>query len=143
MVTDDVRLTEAEVAELGRLLTQLMRASRDSGFAIARVSACIREFVESILRERPAAPESSLSAQTFEETPEARLRRLPPNWDTYGGAPPAEAALQAARCWLDCIAWVPCSDGGVQLEWRQQGREHEIKFMPDGTVETQSGADHA
>ena len=30
-------------------------------------------------------------------------------------------------------------DGGVQLEWLQEGQDHEIKFMPDGTTEAQSG----
>jgi hypothetical protein len=65
--------------------------------------------------------------------------RLPPGWDSYDGAPTSQAAAVAALRLLSVLttapAVVPCSDGGVQLEWHTQGVDIEIACGADGTIE--------
>lgn len=61
-----------------------------------------------------------------------RLRELQPNWDSYGGAVPSEAAIAAAVKVLQSSGTlVPCSDGGVQIDWPTA----EMTFRPDGSQE--------
>lgn len=60
-----------------------------------------------------------------------KLSRLPTDWDSYGGVPPTAAALAVLRQ----INFVPCSDGGVQLELRDvSGSELEVRLSPAGRV---------
>ena len=65
----------------------------------------------------------------------ARLAELKGNWDSYGGLPIDAAAMERAKAWLRNAAVVPCSDGGVQLEWHSEGCDVEIVFRADGTTE--------
>ena len=65
----------------------------------------------------------------------ARLAELKGNWDSYGGLPIDAAAMERAKAWLRNAAVIPCSDGGVQLEWHSDGCDVEIVFRPDGSTE--------
>lgn len=62
----------------------------------------------------------------------AKLFALPYNWDTYGSPRISLAAIERAQAFLMCVSVVPCSDGGVQLEWHQDGHDIEVKFDPSG-----------
>jgi hypothetical protein len=71
----------------------------------------------------------------------ADLAKLEANWDSYGGKTIDPRCIESARKGLQhCpegmpkVRVVPCSDGGVQLEWSKDGRELEIEFSPDGSV---------
>lgn len=66
-----------------------------------------------------------------------RLLQLQPNWDSYGARTirlscAARAlfvylSLRAASCpWV-----VPTNDGGIQLEWHQNGEDLEIEIRPN------------
>lgn len=72
------------------------------------------------------------------------LERLHEDWDSYGGAPPLPAAVQAAR---DLIyralaspagekglpfAVAPVSGGGIQLEWRAPACALEVEVGAHG-----------
>lgn len=70
----------------------------------------------------------------------ADLLTLPVNWDTYG-APPIEwiVAKQAFQLMSDILdvedpaPWVvPMSNGGIQLEWHENGSDLEIEIEPEG-----------
>lgn len=66
------------------------------------------------------------------------LSRLEKGWDSYDAKPPTPEALRAARGFLDGLglAWiVPCSDGGVQVEWHVNGVDVEVTFQPNGEQE--------
>lgn len=77
------------------------------------------------------------------------LARLGENWDSYGGLPPTEVALAAARDFIrdivhefaPALGWkvdpfvvAPLSDGGVQIEWRTPRREIELEVGPRGEI---------
>lgn len=73
----------------------------------------------------------------------AALEALPPGWDSYGGLPPAPAAIAAAHSLtfalhlagrLDGLSpsVVPGAAGQVQLEWHASGMDLEIEFDADG-----------
>ena len=64
-----------------------------------------------------------------------RLKALLPNWDTYGAPSIAPSILAEARAWLDSVHVIPCSDGGVQLEWHRNDVDVEVTFRADATVE--------
>ncbi len=70
-----------------------------------------------------------------------RLSKLLPNWDSYGGLPPAERALAIASQLLGDIASemagaavrdgmpyhiAPLADGGILLEWETRGNGDEL-----------------
>lgn len=65
--------------------------------------------------------------------------RLPAGWDSYQGEPTTQKAAVAAQRFLDALrtppAVVPCSDGGIQLEWHTAGYDIEVAFTPDGAIE--------
>ena len=65
-----------------------------------------------------------------------RLLALPDNWDSYGAPKIDPATVERARAWLDGGNVVPCSDGGVQLEWHSEGVDVEVTFRADGSTET-------
>jgi len=65
----------------------------------------------------------------------AHIAALKENWDSYGAGPISPAALAAARAFLDDAQVVPCSSGGVQLEWHTLGGDVELQFNPDGTAD--------
>ena len=61
------------------------------------------------------------------------LSNLQPNWDSYGGTPPTQSAIQAASLLISSPCQLtPCSDGGVQIDWACGA---EITFRPDGSQE--------
>ena len=66
------------------------------------------------------------------------ILNLPENWDSYGSEKISLAAAATALAILKVLAdkkkpWiVPCSDGGIQLEWHYDGLDLEIKINPDG-----------
>ena len=64
------------------------------------------------------------------------------NWDSYGSCPIEEDVLCTAKELLFSLepampspTVVPVSGGGIQLEWQVDGRELEIEFHPDSTIE--------
>lgn len=58
------------------------------------------------------------------------LAALKPGWDSYGACAIAPDAIRAARVMLSAPSVVPCSDGGVQLEWHRDGFDIEIRIPP-------------
>lgn len=50
------------------------------------------------------------------------------NWDSYGGNPITDAAKKTVAA----LQLVPCSDGGIGIEWRLGGSDVEITVGPDG-----------
>lgn len=70
---------------------------------------------------------------------------LKKGWDSYDGLPVTVAAARDAFVWFvqssdelgmkEAPHVVPGSDGSVQLEWHTGGRDIEVYFMPDGTME--------
>lgn len=72
------------------------------------------------------------------------LLSLEPDWDSYGGLPTSEAAARKAIKIVSGFvaqsarlpAIVPVNDGGVQLEWHNNGWDVEIEVHPDGAVST-------
>lgn len=76
----------------------------------------------------------------------AQISRLEADWDSYGAEPPSAAAVLRANSLLQAVeesladlvgeqirpyALAPIADGGVQLEWRGQGKTLEIEIGPD------------
>lgn len=65
----------------------------------------------------------------------AHLRSLKPGWDSYGGKPISTESLSVADYILTTPGQpVPCSDGGVQIEWHVGGVDVEICIGPDGKI---------
>lgn len=73
----------------------------------------------------------------------ASLEALQQGWDSYGGLPPAPAAIKAARSLalalhltdhLDDLppSVVPGAAGQVQMEWHASGMDLEVEFDADG-----------
>jgi hypothetical protein len=73
-----------------------------------------------------------------------RLRLLAEDWDSYGGAPPAAAAIEAAKAFLDALYELPfaallrqsphvlaAGDGSVGLQWYRDP-EHDVEIVFDG-----------
>lgn len=60
------------------------------------------------------------------------FRELKEGWDSYGGKPIRERSIDWAKVILFRVGqgggWtpIPCSDGGVQLEFHEQGIDIEI-----------------
>ena len=68
------------------------------------------------------------------------LRKLEPDWDSYGGPRIDERAIVTAEAILTTSPSItPTSHnpqgGGVQIEWHCGGINHEIVINPDGTLE--------
>lgn len=62
----------------------------------------------------------------------ADLRKLGPNWNSYGALPPTERALKIAETMTTNAPWIcPTNDGGVQIEWHCNGFDIEIRTQPD------------
>lgn len=64
-----------------------------------------------------------------------RLAGLPANWDGEGSKSVSFTALQIAEAMIRPPQIVPCSDGGVQLEWHENGYDIELVLGPHGTVD--------
>lgn len=60
------------------------------------------------------------------------LRALRDDWDTYGAPPITDAAIRTG----EAVFFVPCSNGGIQVEMHAGGMDIEIEVRPDGTVES-------
>ncbi len=65
------------------------------------------------------------------------LQKLEKDWDSYGSVPIDHSCMQRAVGFIlavgSCMpepSVVPCSHGGVQLEWHQDGVDLEIEFKP-------------
>jgi hypothetical protein len=69
------------------------------------------------------------------------FRSLKAGWDSYGGQPISEKAIQMAGSLLlklgDGWTPVPCSDGGVQLEFHDLGIDVEISVQDSSDSEAQ------
>ncbi len=65
----------------------------------------------------------------------AGLAALSVDWDSCGSPPIDPTAIQRAKDWLAGVIIVPCSDGGVQLEWHGEGNDVELVFRADGTFQ--------
>jgi hypothetical protein len=76
------------------------------------------------------------------------LASLEPEWDTYGGAPPTDIAIEVARNAIGTVAErfgavageasvpydvAPISNGGVGVEWRRGTTSFELWIGPTGT----------
>lgn len=99
--------------------------------------------------ELPPASEAKVAQQTYEDTI-ANLNRiagLGVDWDSYGSAPPASVAVEAAGRLIETVyrnsllsARTPClpfsvaplSGGGIQLEWRGENEAIEVQVSPEG-----------
>lgn len=66
------------------------------------------------------------------------IAKLPANWDGYGADAPWPDAIAVARRLIEALqhppAVVPCSDGGVQLEWHRSGFEIEVAVQSHGQI---------
>lgn len=62
------------------------------------------------------------------------LRQLKRNWDSYDSLPIDPATIDRAELFVNRMQIMPCSDGGVQLEWHTHGYDIELTFNPDGTT---------
>jgi hypothetical protein len=89
----------------------------------------------------------------------AHLRNLNENWDTYGGLPPSESAIEQTRQLLSAVATTatartgrsslppviaPTSDGGILLEWTTEHTDLEVEISEAGllhTLQTRRNAD--
>ncbi len=77
------------------------------------------------------------------------MRCLSENWDGYGGAPPRPQAIDLAQDFVRLLEVLrkasepnaqalyvsPTRTGGVQIDWEDRFREHEIEIYPDGSIE--------
>lgn len=71
----------------------------------------------------------------------ADLLTLPANWDTYGALPIELSVVNQASQLMseileleDPAPWVvPMSNGGIQLEWHENGADLEIEIEPEGS----------
>ena len=71
-------------------------------------------------------PESATRALT-------ELRSLKPNWNSYKARAITDAALKTAAVLLtENPQIVPCSNGGIQIEWHTKGIDFEFRIAPDG-----------
>jgi len=76
-----------------------------------------------------------------------QLAELPPGWDSFGGPPLQQQAIESAlfvlklaeRIGLPAPHLGPVSGGGIQLEWRVQSAWLEMYAWPHGKVETLRG----
>jgi hypothetical protein len=64
----------------------------------------------------------------------ANLEALELGWDSYGGEPPTEQALDRLRGFDRALSYVPISDGGIQVEFHALGLDFEVVIAPDGQV---------
>ncbi len=79
-----------------------------------------------------------------------RYRELPVDWDSYGAQQISEPAIETATHILDLLSdsalerattllapyhMAPVPNGGIQLEWRRDGRSLELWIAPDGSLE--------
>lgn len=64
----------------------------------------------------------------------SQLAGLSKGWDSYGGEPPTEQALDRLRGFDRALAYVPMSDGGIQVEFHALGLDFEAVIDPDGKV---------
>jgi len=72
-----------------------------------------------------------------------KLAELPKGWDSYGSDPISPSCIQKAIEVLPKLvnentpmpSIVPCSNGGVQIEWHTRGMDVEIEFTPKGRIE--------
>ena len=73
-----------------------------------------------------------------------QLRRLGPDWDSYGASQPSSLSLSMARAIVLAMVRhfvvkgvptevMPIADGGVQLEWRGKSGELALNAAPDGS----------
>jgi len=72
--------------------------------------------------------------RTFDEQFKILLE-LKEGWDTYSGKPISKKSLDAAREFLlKHVNIIPCSSGGVQIEWHCHGIDLELMFDADGKL---------
>ena len=69
-----------------------------------------------------------------------KLRELKEDWDNDGAKAPTEEAIDTAERVLNMLREVPgqavpCTDGGVQIEWHSHGLDVEFRITPEGTFE--------
>lgn len=79
----------------------------------------------------------------------AELSRLPINWDSYGGVPPTETAVNVAYQFVTTAAWLsgdgsrldepaeisPVPDGGLLLAWSSDTHEVQLRVRLDGALD--------
>lgn len=77
------------------------------------------------------------------------MRLLNENWDGYGAAAPQSKAIDLAQDFIGLLELLrkasapgekalyvsPTRTGGVQIEWEDPCKEHEIEINPDGSIE--------
>ena len=62
------------------------------------------------------------------------ISELEPNWDNEGAPAASAMSLEIARIMLNSPWVVPCFDGGVELEWCEQGWDICIDISPEGKL---------
>lgn len=76
------------------------------------------------------------------------IAALPEDWDSYHALQPTPMAAHFTRALLHVLsAWhtvnpqvrpqlCPTVDGGIQIEWAEQGYNLDVEITPDGQIET-------
>ena len=126
-----------------RLRTALMDVLRACGGQVTP------DVSDDFLCFAPDEVRKAIAAFRFDEAmaaskgPEAIRRKirafadLKPGWDSYDGKPITPAAIEAAIKFLEAVQPVPCSDGGIRLEWPKLV----IEFGPNGDRFIQTACD--
>ena len=67
------------------------------------------------------------------------LRKLPPDWDSYGGLPPTAEAIKTAEEFLTVIGIpfiAPLPNGGLTFEWNlPSGETVLVDILPSGSID--------
>lgn len=132
----DVALEYADLASLGNVwMPQYVR--NPSPLSSSTLSEMRQNILKSIIVKVSAPPADpswlmALIARINE------LRKLPPNWDTYGGVAVTEANARTALWFIEQVVdlapgpWIaPLGGGGIQLDWN--GDDVDIEVVIDGT----------
>lgn len=87
-------------------------------------------------REVSAALQATQVAEKYDRFARKldELAALPEGWDSYGATRITPAAVEAVRGLLSVLAIVPCSSGGLQVEFHALGWDFELEVEADGSV---------
>lgn len=102
---------------------------REQAAALDRAAQVVRDTADFAARSFDYARAPGAATP---DDPWSRLAVLTPGWDSYGAPAINPRAIARARQWLESVAMVPTSEGGVQLEWHSEGHDVEMEFHPDG-----------
>ena len=113
---------------------------RDSSFVPGVQRRARNACLSRRLRERAATP-STVSRAVLEDL--WHLTALKRGWDSYDGLPTTRESISTAFTFLTVVmspdtpppSLVPLNDGGVQIEWHQNGIDIEASFPAEDEAE--------